>query len=90
MSRHFIISICILTIFCILALLVSPKFDVGFAQSLVREDTVLFLRLNAEQQHQSILDEFMILMTQYGRELVWPIFILTYLSSGAQWEKRPL
>lgn len=88
MSRHFIIPICILTIFCILALLVSPKFDVGFAQSLVREDNVLFLRLNAEQQHQPILDEFMTLMTQYGRELVWPIVILTLFIFGGAIGKK--
>lgn len=88
MSRHFIIPICILIIFCILALLVSPKFDVGFAQSLVREDNVLFLWLNAEQQHQPILDEFMTLMTQYGRELVWPIVILTLFIFGGAIGKK--
>lgn len=88
MNRYFIISISVLTFFCLLALFVSPKFDVDFAQSLVQGDSVLFLQLNAEQQHHPTLDQFMLLMTQYGRELVWPIVIITLFIFGGAIGKK--
>ena len=77
MNKYFIISVGALTVFSVLALLVSPKLDVGLALPLIQEDTMIFLQLNKQQQqHYATLDQFMILMTQYGRELVWPVTIL--------------
>jgi undecaprenyl-diphosphatase len=91
MNKYLIISITVLTFFCLLALFVSPKVDVHFGQSLVQGDSMLFLQLNAEQQHHPTLDQFMILMTQYGRELVWPVVIITlFLFGGAIGKKAAI
>jgi undecaprenyl-diphosphatase len=88
MNRAFIISITVLTPFCILALLVSPRIDVDFAQTLEQGDNALFLQLNTEQQHHPTLDQFMILVTQFGRELVWPVVILTLFIFGGALGKK--
>jgi hypothetical protein len=88
-NKNFIISIGALTVFCVIALLVSPKLDVGLALQLVLEDTIFFLQFNKEeQQHYTILDKFMILMTQYGRELVWPMTILALFIFGGTIGKK--
>jgi hypothetical protein len=67
---------CVLAVFCVIALIVSPRLNVGLSLSIIRADTMSFLQLNKEQLHYTILDQFMILMTRYGRELVWPMTIL--------------
>ena len=74
------ISIGVLTAFIIFALLVSPKLDLGFPRPLREVDTKVFLQTN--KQHYAPLDQFMILITQLGRELVWPIIIVVLFTFG--------
>lgn len=79
-NRYFTIAIGALTVFCVLGLLVSPRLHLGLDLPVLREDTMFFLQVNV--QHYASLDQFMILMTQYGRELVWPITILVLFIFG--------
>ena len=73
----------------VLALLVSPKLDIGFARPLIEEDTKVFFQVN--KQHPVPLDQFMILVTQFGRELVWPIVIVVlFMFGGATGKKTAL
>lgn len=91
MNKYFIISMCVLAVFCVIALIVSPRLNVGLSLSIIREDTMFFLQLNKEQLHYTILDQFMILMTQYGRELVWPMTILfLFIFGGAVGKKAAI
>jgi undecaprenyl-diphosphatase len=86
LNKYLVISIGVLTAFIIFALLVSPKLDLGFPRPLREVDTKVFLQIN--KQHYAPLDQFMILITQFGRELVWPIVIVILFTSGGDTEKK--
>jgi undecaprenyl-diphosphatase len=77
---------CVLATFLILAFLVSPRADLSLAQMLIAEDTKVFLQVN--KYHFALLDQFMILVTQFGRELVWPITIVVLFIFGGDTGKR--
>jgi undecaprenyl-diphosphatase len=85
-KRCFIISMCVLATFFILAFLVFPRANLSFAQMLIAEDTKVFLQAN--KYHFVLLDQFMILVTQFGRELVWPITIVVLFIFGGDTGKR--
>jgi undecaprenyl-diphosphatase len=86
LNKYLVISIGVLTAFIIFALLVSPKLNLGFPRPLREVDTKVFLQIN--KQHYAPLDQFMILITQFGRELVWPIVIVILFTSGGATEKK--
>jgi len=89
LNKYLVISICVLAAFIIFALLVSPKLDLGFPRPLREVDTKVFLQIN--KQHYAPLDQFMILITQFGRELVWPIVIVVlFMFGGATGKKAAL
>jgi hypothetical protein len=89
LNKYLVISTGALAAFIVLALLVSPKLDIGFARLLREEDTKVFFQVN--KQHHAPLDQFMILITQFGRELVWPIVIVVlFMFGGATGKKAAL
>ena len=89
LNKYLVISIGVLAAFIIFALLVSPKLDIGFLRPLIDVDTEVFLQIN--KQHYAPLDQFMILITQFGRELVWPIVIVVlFMFGGATGKKATL
>ena len=77
---------CVLATFFILAFLVSPQADLSLARMLIAEDTNVFLQVN--KYHFALLDQFMILVTQFGRELVWPITIVVLFIFGGDTGKK--
>lgn len=77
---------CVLATFFILAFLVSPHADLSLARMLIAEDTNVFLQVN--KYHFALLDQFMILVTQFGRELVWPITIVVLFIFGGDTGKK--
>lgn len=85
-KRCFIISMFVLATFFILAFLVSPHADLSLARMLIAEDTNVFLQVN--KYHFALLDQFMILVTQFGRELVWPITIVVLFIFGGNTGKK--
>ena len=86
LNKYLVTSIGVLAAFIIFALLVSPKLDIGFARPLREEDTKVFFQVN--KQHYAPLDQFMILITQLGRELVWPIVIVVLFIFGGVTGKK--
>jgi undecaprenyl-diphosphatase len=86
LNKYLVISIGVLTAFIIFALLVSPKLNLGFPRPLREVDTKVFLQIN--KQHYAPLDQFMILITQFGRELVWPIVIVIVFTAGGATGKK--
>ena len=86
LNKYLVISIGVLAAFIIFALLVSPKLDIGFLRPLIDVDTEVFLQIN--KQHYAPLDQFMILITQFGRELVWPIVIVVLFMFGGATRKK--
>lgn len=85
-KRCFIISMGVLATFFILAFLVSPQADLSLARMFIAEDTNVFLQVN--KYHFALLDQFMILVTQFGRELVWPITIVVLFIFGGDTGKK--
>ncbi|CAN5422234.1 hypothetical protein BH18THE2_BH18THE2_06660 [soil metagenome] len=80
-NKHLATSIVLLSAFLILAMLVSPRLD-NNNSALLREDTSLFLYIN-KSHYNYPFNQFMIWMTQYGREVVWSITILLFLIFGS-------
>lgn len=76
----------VLATFFILAFLVSPQADLSLARMLIAEDTNVFLQVN--KYHFALLDQFMVLVTQFGRELVWPITIVVLFIFGGDTGKK--
>ena len=84
MNFFFLTSIIILSIFVLLALSVSPRFN--WSDSLVAKDYSLFLTVN--NSHYGLLNELMIWMTLYGREIVWIIVIIMFFIFGGWLGKK--
>jgi undecaprenyl-diphosphatase len=86
-NQYTVISIAVLAIFIILAMMVSPKVNLGpLNLPLIKEDIAIFLQVN--KSHYAPLNQFMILMTQYGRELVWSIVIVGLFIFGGSRGKK--
>jgi undecaprenyl-diphosphatase len=68
------------------AFLISPRSHLSLTQMLVAADTKVFLQVN--EYHFAPLDHFMILVTQFGRELVWPITIAALFLLGGSIGKK--
>ncbi len=69
MNRYHKASIAFLVSFTILAVLVSPKMGQDDSP-LVVQDMSVFLQVS--NSHYPVLNQLMILLTEYGREVVWP------------------
>lgn len=84
--RYLLISILTLAIFVLLAILVSPRVNNNANSSITRVDNIAFLQVN--NSHYNAFNEFMVLMTQYGREVVWSLTIILMFIFGGWTGKR--
>ena len=83
MNRYLIASFSLIFSFIILASLISPKVNPAVSQgsSLLYDfDYSLFLQIN--DSHHKPFDQLMILLTQYGREVVWVLAGILLLIFG--------
>jgi membrane-associated phospholipid phosphatase len=82
LNRYLIASFSLIFSFIILASLISPKVNPAVSQgsSLYNFDYSLFLRVN--DSHYKPFDQLMILLTQYGREVVWMLASILLLIFG--------
>jgi len=85
MNFFFLTSIIILSIFVLLALAVSTRFN--WSDSLVAKDYSLFLTVN-NLHYGLVLNELMIWMTLYGREIVWIVVIIIFFVFGGWLGKK--
>ncbi len=84
--NYILISIICISIFIIIGILVSPK--LGYQDSsLVMQDVTISSIIN--NSHSSQIDDFMILMSMYGREIVW-VAVIVFLSIFAGWKGRKI
>jgi len=84
-NKYAIVSIILISAFIILALVVSPK-SILKSNSLTNQDYRLFLRINSS--HFQILNQFMIYLTQYGREIFWILTIFFLFIFGKKTGKK--
>ena len=85
MNFFFLTSIILLSIFVLLALSISPRFN--WSDSLVAKDYSLFLTVN-NLHYGLVLNELMIWMTLYGREIVWIVVIIIFFVFGGWLGKK--
>jgi membrane-associated phospholipid phosphatase len=92
LKKYFIASAIILALFVILSILVSPKIKFngssnnGYSSPIVKADSKAFLDVN--NSHSKILNQLMILLTNYGREIFWPVAIILLFVLGGWTGKK--
>ena len=74
------VSLVTLTLFVILAILVSPRLNSNANSIIIKQDALAFLKIN--NSHYYALNELMVLMSKYGREVVWSLTILLLFIFG--------
>jgi undecaprenyl-diphosphatase len=91
MNKYYLLgfSILLLIFFILFAIMVSPKFNHTTNSLLISKDTYAFLKIN--NSHYPAFNQFMILLTEYGREVVWSIaIILLFIIGGWTGKKTAL
>jgi undecaprenyl-diphosphatase len=95
---YFVASAIILILFIVLSILVSPKFKFngaysndsndnnGYSSPIVRADSISFLEIN--NSHSKWLNQLMVLLTNYGREVFWPVVIILLFALGGWTGKK--
>lgn len=88
MSKYYLIgfSILLLFFFILFSLMISPKFNHTANSLLISKDTYAFLKIN--NSHHPAFNQFMILLTEYGREVVWSIAIILLFIIGGWTGKK--
>jgi membrane-associated phospholipid phosphatase len=92
LKKYFVASTVILTLFVILSILVSPKIEFNgsrinsYSSPVIRADSIAFLDIN--NSHSKVLNQLMVLLTNYGREVFWPIAIIILFALGAWTGKK--
>ena len=83
MNKYFYGSLVILSVFIVLCFQVSPRIEGALPiLHLSKYDYTLFLKIN-ESHYNSFLNQFMIWMTLYGREIFWmATIILMFIFGG--------
>jgi undecaprenyl-diphosphatase len=92
LKKYFVASAIILASFVILSILVSPKIKfngsniTSYSSPIVRADSISFLEVN--NSHSKVLNQLMILLTNYGREVFWPVAIILLFVLGGWTGKK--
>ena len=83
---YLLASIVALTVFVILAILVSPGVNGSANSQITKQDYVGFLKIS--NSHYHALNEFMVIMSKYGREVVWSLTIILLFVFGGWTGKK--
>lgn len=69
-----------LAAFALLAVLVSPKITQNAESQAISADAQIFVKVN--NSHFPPLNSLMILLTEYGREVVWALVMIVFFAFG--------
>ncbi len=84
-NRYLVNSIILLSFFIIIALIVSPNSNIC-CNSVIDADNTIYLYIN--DSHYIAINQFMIYLTLYGRDLFWiSITILLFVFGGSAGKK---
>ena len=93
MKKYFVASGVILVLFIALSILISPRLNFNSSGNssnanspIVRADALAFLHINSS--HYSMINQLMILLTNYGREVFWPVAIILLFVLGGWTGKK--
>jgi|SRR5581483_821323 len=81
LNKYLLVSFILLAVFVILSFIVSPKLNSANNNPITREDAAAFQAINGS--HYPALNQLMILLTNYGREVIWTVGgILIFIFGG--------
>ena len=89
MNKYLAASVVILTSFILFGLLVSPRVNFNVINNnspIIRIDSSAFSIINSS--HSQALNQLMISLTKYGREVFWPIAIILLFVLGGWTAKK--
>ena len=84
MLKFIFISLVCITIFILIGIAVSPKLGYQVPSIISFDETISLLIYDSHSNH---IDDFMILMSMYGREIVW-VAVIVFMSIFAGWKGK--
>ena len=93
MKKYFVASVVVLVLFIALSILISPRLNFNSSGNssntnspIVRADALAFLQINSS--HYSMINQVILLLTNYGREVFWPVAIILLFVLGGWTGKK--
>jgi hypothetical protein len=89
LNKYFTASFFVLGLFLLTAVIVSPKVVFNYATNntpIYKADFSVFLNIN--NSHYPALNQIMILLTEFGREVFWPITLILFFVLGGWTGKK--
>ena len=82
LNKYFVASVIVLALFVLIATLVSPRLNPYVNTTLAKSDSIAFLDVNNSHFYPAF-NKLMIWITEFGREVFWPIAIaLLFIFGG--------
>jgi undecaprenyl-diphosphatase len=82
LNKYFVASVIILALFVLIAALVSPRVNPYVNSPIPKSDSIAFLNVNNSHFYPAF-NKLMIWLTEFGREVFWPIAIaLLFIFGG--------
>ena len=82
LNKYFVASVIVLALFVLIATLVSPRLNPYVNTTLAKSDSIAFLDANNSHFYPAF-NKLMIWITEFGREVFWPIAIaLLFIFGG--------
>jgi len=82
LNKYFVASVIVLALFVLIATLVSPRLNPYVNTTLAKSDSIAFLDANNSHFYPAF-NKLMIWLTEFGREVFWPIAIaLLFIFGG--------
>jgi len=84
--KYILIAIICISVFIIIGIVLSPK--LGYQEpSIIKVDATISSIIN--NSHSTLIDDFMIWMSMYGREVVWSV-VIVFMSIFAGWKGKKI
>ena len=87
LNKYFVASLFILALFVLIASLVSPRVIPSANSTIAKSDSIAFLDVNSSHYYPA-LTILMIWLTHFGREVFWPIAIISLFIFGGWTGKK--
>ncbi|MBA3976855.1 MAG: phosphatase PAP2 family protein, partial [Nitrosopumilus sp.] len=84
-NKYFMASITLLSVFIVMALVVSPKVNLCCG-SVISMDKIIYLYVN--NSHYEPINQFMVYLTLYGRNLFWVLMVVLLFAFGGSAGKK--
>jgi undecaprenyl-diphosphatase len=82
LTKYFVASVIVIVLFVLIAALVSPRLNPYVNSPLAKSDSIAFLDVNNSHFYPAF-NKLMIWLTEFGREVFWPIaLVLLFIFGG--------